>query len=136
MAVVRINQDGGGFLLNQCVATVESNGQSSGALTERSRGQHPIPHTTCLWRIPFRSSVFQGVSSASPLVPAPLEFRNLPVWPATRFSWPPLGSLRYAGALGRRGYQLESCAAQICREAGARVSVNIRVQDLDLLQSQ
>ena len=29
-----------------------------------------------------------------------LEFRNLPVWPATRFSWPPLGSLRTAGGFG------------------------------------
>ena len=28
---------------------------------------------------------------------------------------------------------MESCAAHICREAGARVSTNIRVQDLDLL---
>ena len=38
-----------------------------------------------------------------------------------------------AGVLGRRGFPLESCAARICREAGARVSQNIRVQDLDLL---
>ena len=35
--------------------------------------------------------------------------------------------------LGCRGYPLESCAARICREAGARVSTNIRDQDLDLL---
>ena len=38
-----------------------------------------------------------------------------------------------SGVLGRRGFPLESCAARICREAGARVSTNIRVQDLDLL---
>ena len=82
------------------VATVESNRQSSGALTERSHGQHPIPHTTCLCHIPFRPSVFQGASPASPLVPARLEFRNLPVWPATRFSWPPPGSLRHRGGFG------------------------------------
>ena len=28
---------------------------------------------------------------------------------------------------------MESAAARICREAGARVSLNVRVQDLDLL---
>ena len=38
-----------------------------------------------------------------------------------------------SGVLGRRGFPLESCAARVCREAGARVSTNIRVQDLDLL---
>ena len=38
-----------------------------------------------------------------------------------------------SGVLGRRGYPLESCAARVCREAGARVSTNLRVQDLDLL---
>ena len=42
------------------------------------------------------------------------------------------GACATAGVLGRRGYPLESCAARICREAGARVSVNVRVQDLDL----
>ena len=43
------------------------------------------------------------------------------------------GACAHAGVLGRRGFPLESCAARICREAGARVSQNIRVQDLDLL---
>ena len=35
--------------------------------------------------------------------------------------------------VGRRGHLLESCATRVCREAGARVSTNLRVQDLDLL---
>ena len=38
-----------------------------------------------------------------------------------------------AGVLGRRRFPLESAAARICREAGGRVSVNVRVADLDLL---
>ena len=38
-----------------------------------------------------------------------------------------------SGVLGRRGFPWESCAVRICREAGARVSTNIRVQDLDFL---
>ena len=36
-----------------------------------------------------------------------------------------------AGVLGRRGFAVESAAARVCR-AGARVSVNVRVQDMDL----
>ena len=38
-----------------------------------------------------------------------------------------------AGVLGRRGHALESAAARICREAGARVGTNIMVRDMDLL---
>ena len=38
-----------------------------------------------------------------------------------------------ARVLGRRGYALESAAARICREAGARVTTNVMVRDLDLL---
>ena len=38
-----------------------------------------------------------------------------------------------AGVLGRRGYALESAAARVCREAGARVGTNILVRDLDLV---
>ena len=38
-----------------------------------------------------------------------------------------------AGILGKRGYPLECAAAQVCREAGARVSTNILVRDLDLV---
>ena len=35
--------------------------------------------------------------------------------------------------LGRCGFALESAAARVCREAGARVSTNIFVQDLDIV---
>ena len=37
-----------------------------------------------------------------------------------------------AGVLGSRGFALESAAARVCREAGGRVSANVRVQDMDL----
>ena len=37
------------------------------------------------------------------------------------------------GVLGRRGYALESAAARVCREAGARVSTNVMMRDMDLL---
>ena len=41
-----------------------------------------------------------------------------------------------AGVMGRRGFALESAAARVCREAGARVSTNVLVRDLDLLPLQ
>ena len=34
--------------------------------------------------------------------------------------------------MGKRGYPLECAAAQICREAGARVTTNVLVRDMDL----
>ena len=37
-----------------------------------------------------------------------------------------------AGVLGSRGFSLESAAARVCREAGAQVSTNLFVRDLDL----
>ena len=37
-----------------------------------------------------------------------------------------------ARVLGRRGFALENAAARVCREAGARVSLNVLVRDLDL----
>ena len=37
-----------------------------------------------------------------------------------------------AGVLGRRGFALERAAAQVCREAGGRVSSNVLVRDMDL----
>ena len=37
-----------------------------------------------------------------------------------------------AGVLTRRGFALESAAARVCREAGARMTTNVMVRDLDL----
>ena len=39
-----------------------------------------------------------------------------------------------AGVLRRRGFPLEVAAAQVCREAGARVSTNLHVRDMDLAE--
>ena len=41
-----------------------------------------------------------------------------------------------AGVLGTRGFALESAAARVCREGGARVSTNVLVRDVDLLPLQ
>ena len=37
-----------------------------------------------------------------------------------------------SGVLGRRGFVLESAAVRVCREAGGKVTFNVRVNDLDL----
>ena len=38
--------------------------------------------------------------------------------------------------LGKRGFPLERAAKQVCREAGARVSTNVFVRDMDLAEHQ
>ena len=38
--------------------------------------------------------------------------------------------------LGRRAFALESAAARVCREAGARVTTNVMVRDLDLMPQE
>ena len=71
-------------------------------------------------------------------------FAGLPFWavPSSPFSrfppqlfcvlllrrWPPPRSVLEAN----RGFSVESAAARVCREAGARVSTNLFVRDLDL----
>ena len=39
-----------------------------------------------------------------------------------------------AGVLGRRGWALESAAARVCTEGGARVRLNVFVRDMDLTE--
>ena len=63
-------------------------------------------------------STFAEVEVAS----SSLHCAFLPVWPATRLFWPP----------ERWGFAVESAAARVCPEAGARVSVIVRVQDMHL----
>ena len=41
-----------------------------------------------------------------------------------------------SGLLARRGFAVENAVARVCREAGARVSTNVMVRDLDLLAPQ
>ena len=52
---------------------------------------------------------------------------------AIRRSWPP-PACATAGVLGRRGWALESAAARVCREGGARVRLNVFVRDMDLTE--
>ena len=101
--------------------------------TEIPHGEHPVLHATCLDCVPVRPSEFQGssfcvASGASSLLSSVTCRCGQPLHSRGHHR----GASAHAGVLGRRGFPLESCAARICREAGARVSVNVRVQDLDL----
>ena len=60
-------------------------------------------------------------------------FSHLPVWPSTR------RPCHHRAACSRAGESRFLCgdaAARVCREAGARVSLNVFVRDLDLLFAQ
>ena len=70
----------------------------------------------------FRPAPVPCAFVASPLASSALVQSFLPVWPSTRFQ------------VQRAPWQggLESAAAPVCREAGGRVTVIVRVQDVDL----
>ena len=57
-------------------------------------------------------------------------FRLAPVWPSSRRPCHHRAACSISGVLC--GFALESAAAHVCREAGARVSTSIFVRDLDL----
>ena len=72
-------------------------------------------HSLCAAALPC------AAASPSP-APPPSHFSHLPVWLTTRS----------AGVLGSRGFSVESAAARVCREAGARVSSNLFVRELSV----
>ena len=83
----------------------------------------------CVTPVSVRCPGFPGSSLAALLVPTSFVRCKLTVGR-------PLDSVQlviWLGFWGHRGFSLESAAARMCREAGARVSLNVRVHDLDLL---
>ena len=90
------------------------------AITERRDGEHPFftpPVSTASRFDPqsfFRVLLLRRLWCQLPFcnwpVGQPLDSRGHP------------GACGHVGVVGRRGFLLESCAARICREAGARVS--------------
>ena len=68
----------------------------------------------------FSVLLLRRLPSSSPV------FTHLPVLPLVSTALAITAQVaRGRGVLGRRGYALESAAARICREAGARVSTNV-----------
>ena len=78
-----------------------------------------------------------GLAPPSSLASSPSIFAQLPVWPSLGRLWPPPCSLCGGWSVGSSGFffflVLESAAARVCREAGARVGTNILVRDLDMV---
>ena len=73
-------------------------------------------------------SVFSCADVCTCLFPSPClppMWRQLDMFGHYRAAWV------VAGVLGRRGFPLEYAAVQICREAGARVTTNVHVRDMD-----
>ena len=75
-----------------------------------------------LYPVPVSAAGVSRVVPQAPLATRPVVIVHLPMWPSTRL----------AGVLGRR-FVLGSAAARVCREAGGRVTVNVRVQEMDFL---
>ena len=99
----------------------------------RPHGECALHQLANLPSLPFRLSAVPRASSTPPLAPSSLHCAYLPVWPATRLLCPPPRSvLSGMGFWDVGGFAVESVAARVCCEAGARVSVNVRVQDMDL----
>ena len=72
------------------------------------------------------------VAPPSPLA-SPSHSSPVSMWPPSGLLWPPIAAAcAQGGLLARRGFAVEIAAAKVCREAGARVSSNIMVCDLDL----
>ena len=81
------------------------------------------PRVSCAWRF-LSASVCSYCAGFGVLSPC----RPLSAGVASHLTLVAItGQFVRSGVLGRRGYPFESCAARVCREAGARVSTNLRV---------
>ena len=66
--------------------------------------------------------------------PLPLTFRNCRCGHRLDKFGHHRAACSRVGVLGKRGFPLECAAAQVCREAGGRVSINVFILDLDLAE--
>ena len=85
--------------------------------TRRALGECTIHLFPCCSPLQVRPTV-SCLVVASLLAASSLHLSQLSVGPA---------ACAVAGVLGRRGFALESAAARVCHEAGARVSLDVRV---------
>ena len=94
-------------------------------------GQVAIPHFPSAVHFRFDAQPFR-VLLLRLWLPLPCSARNCRCGRPLDSSGHHRAACAVAGVLGRRGFVVESAAARVCREAGARVSLNVRVQDMDL----
>ena len=91
-------------------------------------GTSPTSHLTRLQPHLFRTILLRRLRQ-----PLPLSERSCRCGRPLDSSGHHRAACAQAGALGRRGFAVESAAARICREAGGRVRVNVFVRDMDLI---
>ena len=97
---------------------------SSRAMLRSLSGPHgSVPFTCCpvARHTTFDAQVLRTLLLRRLWLPVLVQL-CLPVWPSTRFQWPPP-----TGVLGSRGFAVESAAARVCREAGGRDTTNTRI---------
>ena len=109
-------------------------GDSARALVRSQRGPLSAPLTslptsraTRLDAQPFRVFLCRRLH-----LPLPLSMRTCRCGRQLDMFGHHRAACAVAGVLGRRGFPLEVAAAQVCREAGARVSTNLHVRGMDL----
>ena len=128
--------------------------EAASRVERRYREVEILPRLSDSEKASLRSQSGPGAAAALSAVPSSDVFRissnlfrvlllrrlRLPFPPVSRSCrcGRPLDSRGHPGAgcsravLGRRGFAVESAGTRICREAGARVSTNVFVRDLDL----
>ena len=102
-----------------------------------SRGQMPArPFTTIPYNqsTTYPSHLFRTLLLRRLRLPLPLSARQCRCRRALDLLGDHRAACPQAGILRSRGVALERAAARVCREAGARVTTNTRVADLNLAQ--
>ena len=101
--------------------------------SQRGPGVGVALHTTpCNMQTRIEPQLFRVLLTSPPSSSLARFSAQLPVWPSTRRPWHHRAACSRAGIFGRRGFAFESAAARVCREAGARVTTNVFVHDLDM----
>ena len=81
----------------------------------------------------FESSVFRVLLQRRLWLPLPPSTRKCRCGRLPDVRGHHRAACAVVGVLERRGFPVESAAARVCRETGARVSTNVVVRDLDIL---
>ena len=101
----------------------------SGPLASTPFVSFPVDRTSRIDAGPFRALLLRRLR-----LPLPLSVRRCRCGRLLDALGHHRAACATAGVLGRRGWALESVAARVCREGGARVRANVFVRDMDLAE--
>ena len=113
-------------------ATPHSHAPRHVEVTERSSCWHPVLSGTVVFLDSVGTNSLQVLLQRRLSLPLPLSKRSCRCGLLLDTFGHHRGACSRSGALGRRGFSLESAAARVCREAGGRVVANFLVRDMDL----